>query len=115
MNTVKAPEKFKIHRPPTRPERTPVPILRQTFILKNPNGLHARPSARLIRTLQPFGCRATVEHEGHVANARSILGVMSLAAGYDSSLTFTFQGEDASRALMAVKHLFDTDFVEAYR
>lgn len=115
MNTIKSPEKTKSQKWPSLPERTVVPILRQSFTLKNTYGLHARPSALLVRTLQPFVCLASVERDGHAVNARSIIGVLSLAAGYDSSLTFTFQGDDASQALVAVKHLFDTQFGEAYQ
>jgi len=115
MNTTTVPEIRKALKRPTHPTQPPAPILRQTFVLKNVFGLHARPSALLVRTLQPFACQATVEHDAYAVNARSILGVLSLAAGYDSRLTFTFQGDDASEALMAVKHLFDTPFGEAYQ
>ena len=115
MNATTAPERTKALRRPTHTPQPPVPILRQTFVLKNVLGMHARPSALLVRTLQPFACHATVEHDAHAVNARSILGVLSLAAGYDSRLTFTFQGGDASEALIAVKHLFDTRFGEAYQ
>ena len=114
MNTTNALEEPKALKRPTHPTQPPAPILRQTFVLKNVLGLHARPSALLVRTLQPCACQATVEHDAHTVDARSILGVLSLAAGYDSNLTFTFQGRDASKALTAVKHLFDTQFGEAY-
>jgi phosphocarrier protein HPr len=115
MNTMTASDISKPRKRLTHPNKAPGPTMRQTFVLKNVHGLHARPSALLVRTLQPFACQATVEHDGHPANARSILSLLSLAAGYDSSLTFTFQGSDASKALMAVKHLFDTQFGEAYQ
>ena len=115
MNPTTAPGRTKALKHPTHTAQPSVPVLRQTFVLKNALGMHARPSALLVRTLQPFACHATVEHDAHVVNARSILGVLSLAAGYDSRLTFTFQGDDASEALMAVKHLFDTRFGEAYQ
>ncbi|MCZ7638890.1 MAG: HPr family phosphocarrier protein [Verrucomicrobia bacterium] len=83
-------------------------------MLKNVLGLHARPSALLVHTLHHFASEVTLEVDGHVVNPRSILCVLSLAAGYDSSLTFTFRGDDASQALLAVKHLFETRFQEAY-
>lgn len=106
---------------PARPGRrvprdaTSALYLRQTFVLKSTRGLHAAPSALLVRTLEPFACATTVENSGHAVNPRSILSVLSLAAGYGSSLTFTFHGDDAHQALMAVKHLFDTQFADAYQ
>jgi phosphocarrier protein HPr len=95
--------------------RPVTPILRQTFIMNNPNGLHARPSALIVKTLRPFQCKATVECKGLRANAESILGLMSLAAACGSKMTFTVTGGDAAQAMAAVHRLFDTHFEEAYR
>jgi phosphocarrier protein len=90
------------------------PPLRQTFLLKNKNGMHARPCALLVKTLRPFRCHVEVEVNGEIANARSIMGLMALAAGYESKMTFSMVGEEASKAMAAVQHLFDTRFQEAY-
>jgi phosphocarrier protein len=87
----------------------------ETFTLRNPHGLDARPAAFLLWTLLKFDCTVTVECGGHCVNARSILGLMSLAAGYGSRLKFMARGREASRALAAVKDLFGTNFEGAYR
>jgi phosphotransferase system HPr (HPr) family protein len=91
------------------------PMLRQTFIMNNPNGLHARPCALLVKTLRPFQCQVTVECRGLRANAASILGLMSLAAACGSKMTFSITGGDAAQAIAALHRLFDTNFEDAYR
>ena len=88
--------------------------LRETFILKNRQGLHCRPAALLVRTLVGFQCRVTVESNGADANARSIFELMGLAAGYGSRLTFAVTGRDAPAAMAALRRLFESDFAEAY-
>lgn len=110
MKTTSAPTSTK-----AAAARKESPGLQQTFILKNRNGLHARPCALLVKRLRVFQCEITVECHGQLANAQSILGLMALAAGYESKLTFTATGKDAALALAAVKHLFDTHFEEAYQ
>jgi len=90
------------------------PTLRQTFIMTSRNGLHARPCAVLIRTLQPFACEVTVERDNITVNGKSILGLMSLAAGFGSKLTFTISGSEAAGAMAAVQALFESQFQKAY-
>jgi phosphotransferase system HPr (HPr) family protein len=49
-----------------------------------------------------------------MVEANSIFGLLSLAAGYDSRMTFKAAGRDATKALDAIQHLFETNFEEAY-
>ncbi len=84
--------------------------LRQTFVVKLKHGLHARPCAQLVKTLRPFRSRVEVQANGHDANGHSIMGLMALAAGPDSRLTFTISGTDAPQAMTAVSRLFESDF-----
>jgi phosphotransferase system HPr (HPr) family protein len=90
------------------------PTLRQTFAMTNRNGLHARPCALLVKTLRPFACEVKVEHDGATASGNSILGLMSLAVGFGSKLTFIINGSEAARAMAAVQQLFETQFEKAY-
>lgn len=96
------------------PDGPTKPTLRQTFAMTNRNGLHARPCALLVKTLRPFACEVKVEHDDTTASGNSILGLMSLAAGFESKLTFIIGGSEAARALAAVQRLFETQFEEAY-
>jgi len=98
-----------------KPAQGTSPGITETFSLRNPHGLHARPAALLVRTLTEFDCIITVECGGYSVNGRSILGLLCLAAGYGSRLTFIARGREASRALAAVKNLFATNFENAYQ
>ena len=89
-------------------------VLRRTFIMTNRNGLHARPCALLIKALNKFHCDVSVEHDGEIANGHSILGLMCLAVGCESKMTFVMTGDDAPQAMAAVQKLFNTRFEEAY-
>jgi len=96
------------------PARTSSPTLRQTFTMTNRYGMHARPCALLVKTLRRFACEVEVAAGGTVANGHSILGLMALAVGFGSKLTFSISGSEAARAMAAVQQLFKTQFEEAY-
>lgn len=91
-----------------------VPTLQRTFIMTSRHGLHARPCALLVRTLRHFTCQVEITADGTVANGASILGLMSLAVGFESKLTFAICGLEAAGAMAAVQRLFETQFDEAY-
>lgn len=88
---------------------------KHAFVLKNRQGLHCRPAAQLVKSLRDFDCKVIVEGNGATANARSIIGLLTLAAGYGTKLTFTVTGPDTRAAMAAIQLLFENDFAEAYR
>lgn len=90
------------------------PELRQTFTVTHVQGLHARPCALLVKLFEPLKCEVQVQCGEHVVNGRSILGLLALAAGCHSKLTFTIRGRDANQALAGVAALFQTGFAAAY-
>ena len=90
------------------------PTIKRVFVVENKLGLHARPSALIIKTLQPFRCEVTIESRGETVNGRSILGLLTLAAGYGTQLNFTAIGDDAAAALAEIERLFASNFAEAY-
>jgi phosphocarrier protein HPr len=96
---------------PVSPKQT---TLRPTFIMTNPNGLHAQPCAMLDKALQPFTCEVKVEHDGASTDGRSLFGLLGLAVGCESKITFVMSGDDATQAMAAVQQLFDTKFEVAY-
>jgi phosphotransferase system HPr (HPr) family protein len=99
---------------PDQARVTDAPPLCRTFVMTNPHGLHARPSALLVKTLLPFDCSVDIEVEGRHAPGNSIITMLSLSAGNGARITFTICGPDAARAMAAVNHLFETQFQEAY-
>ena len=88
--------------------------MRRSFVVNLEHGLHARPCALLIKRLKPFRAEVLVEANREQASGHSIMGLMALAAGLGSSVTFTISGPDAPEAMLAVEHLFETQFAEAY-
>jgi phosphotransferase system HPr (HPr) family protein len=103
-----APAQSTTGNPPTPPRENL--LLQRTFLLDLREGLHARPAAMLVGIAHRFACNILVEKGPARANARSILGLMGLAAGYGSQLRFTITGRDAARAMDACQRLFENHF-----
>jgi phosphocarrier protein HPr len=78
----------------------------------NKLGLHARASAKLTQVASTFKCEVWLSRKGRRVNAKSIMGVMMLAAGKGSSVTIDADGEDAEAALAAVLKLIADKFDE---
>jgi phosphocarrier protein len=78
----------------------------------NKLGLHARASAKLTQVASRFACEVWISRSGRRVNAKSIMGVMMLAAGKGSSVTIETQGEDADAALEALQKLIADKFDE---
>ncbi len=76
-------------------------------------GLHARAAAKLTQTATRFASEIWLSRNGRRVNAKSILGVMMLAAGKGSTVTLEAEGEDAAAALEALRKLIAERFGEA--
>ena len=79
----------------------------------NKLGLHARASAKLTQTAGRFACEVWMTRNGRRVNAKSIMGVMMLAAGQGSSVLLEAEGTDADAALAALTKLIAEKFGEA--
>ena len=78
----------------------------------NKLGLHARASAKLTQLASSFPCEVWLERNGRRVNAKSIMGVMMLAAAKGSTITIDTEGDDADTALKALKDLIADKFGE---
>lgn len=78
----------------------------------NRAGLHARPAAALVKAASRFRSEIQVEKDGLRVNAKSIMGVLMLAAEQGSTLRFTAVGPDADDALEALTELVRRGFEE---
>ena len=79
----------------------------------NQLGLHARAAAKLTQTAARFASEIWLARNGRRVNAKSIRGVMMLAAGKGSVVTLEAEGEDAQAALDALRQLIAERFGEA--
>ena len=87
-------------------------MISRDFIISNKLGLHARPSAQLTQTAARFAADIHISRAGRRVNAKSIMGVMMLAAGQGSAVTVEAEGEDAEQAVQAIGRLIDEGFGE---
>jgi phosphocarrier protein len=78
----------------------------------NKLGLHARASAKLTQVASGFKSEVWLTRNGRRVNAKSIMGVMMLAAGRGSTVTVEADGEDAEAALSALRALVADRFGE---
>ena len=76
-------------------------------------GLHARAAAKLTQTATRFASEIWLSRNGRRVNAKSIMGVMMLAAGKGSTVTLEAEGDDAAAALEALRKLIAERFGEA--
>lgn len=81
-------------------------------MIKNKFGLHARPSASFVQTASRFRSNIKVEKDGFVADGKSILDLMMLAAAQGNRITLKVDGEDAQAALEALGDLIEGRFGE---
>ena len=86
-------------------------IEKETEIV-NRLGLHARAAAKLVHTAGGFQSRITVEKDGEEVDAKSILGVLLLAAGQGSQVRIRCDGRDEEDAMRAVSNLISNRFDE---
>jgi phosphocarrier protein HPr len=78
----------------------------------NKLGLHARASAKLTQIASGFKCEVWLSRNGRRVNAKSIMGVMMLAAGKGAFITIEADGTDADSALAALLKLIADKFDE---
>jgi len=88
-----------------------MPTRRITIV--NKLGLHARAAAKLVAEASRFSADVRLEKDHQSANAKSIMGVMMLAAGKGSDILLRAEGEDAQPALDAIETLIADRFGEA--
>ncbi|WP_224361467.1 HPr family phosphocarrier protein [Hyalangium versicolor] len=83
-----------------------------TYEIINALGLHARAAAQLVKVANRYKCETTIEHQGQKANAKSIMGVLMLAAGQGSKVKLICKGEDAETCLAEIVKLINDRFGE---
>jgi phosphocarrier protein len=80
--------------------------------IKNRAGIHARPSALIAQTSIKFASRIYLEKSGNRINAKSIMGIITLAASFGTWIKIIADGPDEQQAVEALKLLFDSGFNE---
>lgn len=84
----------------------------QKVKIKNLLGLHARPAMMIARLLQKSKSKVSFTYRTETINAKSIMSILMLAAGKNSQILITVEGEDASSTLDALVKAFENQFEE---
>jgi phosphocarrier protein HPr len=87
-------------------------MLRQEIEITNKLGLHARASAKLTQTAGKYASEVWVSRDGRKVNAKSIMGVMMLAAAKGAVIVIETDGQDEAEAMAALVQLINDKFGE---
>ncbi len=75
----------------------------------DPVGFHLRAAGRIVKLTKTFASDVTIRYDGKVANAKSIMGLASLAAEFGAEVEIEVDGVDEQEAAAAVAHLISVD------
>ena len=87
-------------------------MIRTTATISNKLGLHARASAKLTKLASSFQCEVHMSRSGRRINAKSIMGVMMLAAGLGAEVEIETEGTDEQAAMDGIVALIEDKFGE---
>jgi phosphocarrier protein HPr len=80
--------------------------------IRNRAGIHARPAALIVQTAGRFASRINFIKDSETINAKSIMGIITLGASYNTSLTIRAEGDDELQAVESLVGLFEKRFEE---
>jgi phosphocarrier protein HPr len=80
--------------------------------IKNRAGIHARPAALIVQTASKFKSKILLRKDSDTINAKSIMGVLTLGAGFNVAIAISAEGEDETSAVEAIETLFNNKFEE---
>ena len=84
----------------------------KTVIITNRAGIHARPAAVIVQAAKDFKANIYFEKGNDRINAKSIMGILTLAAVYGAEIKIIAEGEDETLAIDTISHLFEIKFEE---
>ncbi len=87
-------------------------MIKTVLTINNKLGLHARASAKLTKLASSFACDIYLSRGGRRVNAKSIMGVMMLAAGQGTEIELEAEGTDETQAADAITALVNDKFGE---
>ena len=87
-------------------------MIERTVTIRNRAGMHARPAALLVKTASGFASQIYLEKDNERVNGKSIMGVITLGATYNSQLVIIADGPDEAKAVDAIEKLIENRFEE---
>jgi phosphotransferase system HPr (HPr) family protein len=89
----------------------PTPNCTRAVVVGLENGLHLTPSSQIVQLAQKFSCRFLIRKGERVADGKSMLDLMQLAAEHGETLQLEALGDDAAEAVAAIAGLFERNFI----
>jgi len=86
-----------------------MPLIKKELIVKNGQGLHARPAALFVQIANKFDARITVCHDGEEVNGKSIMGILMLGAEKGSVVIVEADGSDAEQAMAELEKVINNE------
>ena len=80
-------------------------VIERSVVIKNKQGLHARPAALFVQIANKFSCDISISKGKQKVNGKSIMGIMMLEAGAGSKILISANGEDAQEAVKELESL----------
>lgn len=87
-------------------------MIEKTVTIRNKAGMHTRPASMLVKIASKYKSDFYIIKDGFQINGKSIIGVMSLAAEYGSSVKLRFDGSDEDKAAAEITKYFEDGFGE---
>ncbi|MGA2977145.1 MAG: HPr family phosphocarrier protein [Spirochaetia bacterium] len=87
-------------------------MVERMVTIRNRAGMHARPAALLVKTASSFTSQIYIEKDSERVNGKSIMGVITLGATFNTQLTIIAEGPDEAKAVDAIEKLFENKFEE---
>jgi phosphocarrier protein HPr len=87
-------------------------MVERIVTIRNRAGMHARPAALLVKTASGFTSQIHIEKDSERVNGKSIMGVITLGATYNTQLKIIATGPDEAQAVDAIEKLFEQRFEE---
>ncbi|MEX0962380.1 MAG: HPr family phosphocarrier protein [Simkaniaceae bacterium] len=84
--------------------------IKSAFCIANDKGLHTRPATELVKCASTFNCTITLHYHDLSVNAKSLLGILMMAAARGAKIRIEAEGEDAHRAVEAIVGLANNKF-----
>lgn len=86
-----------------------MPIVKKVLVVKNKQGLHARPAALFVQVANKFYSSITVKRDGEEVNGKSIMGILMLGVEKDTQIIIQAEGQDAYLAIAELEKLINRE------
>lgn len=84
-------------------------LVKKKLVVKNKQGLHARPAALFVQVANKFDSRITVGREDEKVNGKSIMGILMLGVEKGSLITIEIEGSDAHLAITELEKIVNSE------